>query len=474
MSGYHSTRFRWIPKDLSVSKKECTIELLNMSHSFVRNTALTLMTRVGNILFGLVISILLARELGPNDRGIYALATLVPSLAILFVGAGLSSATVYLLGKKKYAPGLIAGNNIMLNLGLGAIGIIMTMLMFLAFRQRFFLDVPIYSFVAVVAALPFMLYNSNEVAIAQGLQRFSLYNGLTSVQVFVQFTILGGLFLTRSLTLPAAMVSFFGSTFINSVILSVATKKIVGQYSFLLDRGYVKESLSFGVRAQLSNVVAFLHLRIDQLILAVMTNPATVGFYAVATGLTERLWLLSESVSVIHYSRMSAEVDEAQRRRLTPVLTRNIMWLTIVGAGILALLSKWFITWFYSSRFLPVLLPFNILLLGTIFVSGARILANDITARGLPMVNTRVNSISVVMNIVLNLIFIPFYGMAGAAAASTISYSLLFLFRARAYARLSGNRLRDLLVIRSSDFHLYRQLFRQMKNRLLPVQSMPE
>jgi len=93
----------------------------------------------------------------------------------------------------------------------------------------------------------------------------------------------------------------------------------------------------------------------------------------------------------------------------------------------------------YSSAFLPAVRPLQILLPGIVALSVGRVLANDVAGRGRVMLNNYAGLVTVATNVILNILWIPKYGIAGAALASTGSYTLAFFTQLFLYARLSGN-----------------------------------
>jgi len=97
----------------------------------------------------------------------------------------------------------------------------------------------------------------------------------------------------------------------------------------------------------------------------------------------------------------------------------------------------------------------HILLIGTLAVSGSRILANDLAGRGRPVINTYIAIVSATLNIILNAIFIPRNGISGAALASAISYFFMFFLKAIIYGIISGNKIKDIILIKKSDFKFY-------------------
>ncbi|HEY1421382.1 MAG TPA: oligosaccharide flippase family protein, partial [Candidatus Dormibacteraeota bacterium] len=62
-----------------------------------------MITRIAAFGFSLVTNIILARALGPEGRGVYAVAVLIPAILSLLIQLGIGPANVYY-----YSKGLIA------------------------------------------------------------------------------------------------------------------------------------------------------------------------------------------------------------------------------------------------------------------------------------------------------------------------------------------------------------------------------
>jgi len=89
-------------------------------------------------------------------------------------------------------------------------------------------------------------------------------------------------------------------------------------------------------------------------------------------------------------------------------------------------------------------------------MSGLRVLGTDLAGRGKPMLNTYITGFSVVLNIILNILMIPRFGILGAALATAISYSTAFIIMVFVYNKVSGNKLKDLFFFKKSDIGFYR------------------
>ena len=190
-------------------------------------------------------------------------------------------------------------------------------------------------------------------------------------------------------------------------------------------------------------------------------GPSAVGLYAVGVGLVEKLWMVSYAASTVLFPRVAAETEEDRRKEFTPLVARTVLWITALAALVLVLLSHWIVLVLYSETFLPAVGALQALLIGIVALSAGRVLANDIAGRGFPGLNIYTGLAAVATNIALNLLWIPRYGIVGAAWASTASYTVSFLMALYFYCRLSGNHWTKVVFPQRGDWALY---FRVGKN----------
>ena len=216
--------------------------------------------------------------------------------------------------------------------------------------------------------------------------------------------------------------------------------------------------MTYGVQAHLGNILGYLNYRLDIFLVNLFLNPLSVGLYSIAVGIAEQLWLASKATSEVLLPKLAAEKDEQKRKEFTPIVSRNIFWLTAAGAFVLFFVIKNIIVFLYSEDFLPAVRSLQILLPGIVAVSASRVLANDIAARGKPIINSYLSFIALIVNVVLNVLWIPKLGIEGAAWATTVSYSLTLVGRIFIYSNISGNSIKKILIPQSSDFSLYKNL----------------
>jgi O-antigen/teichoic acid export membrane protein len=424
---------------------------------FTKDTSLTLVSRVFCVFTGLATSIIIARILGPEGKGVYSLSILLPLLLINFLNLGIGSATVYYTGKREYALKKILGNNLIIGTIISGIAILAGIIIIIFFRELFLEGVPsLYLFISL-GLIPMSLMYIYLINILLGIQKIAKYNLVAIsrelfslilvVIMLVGFKtgVIGGLSARIIATLLAVIIAFWW-------IL-----KFSGGIVCRLDKDYIKDTTLYGIKAHTGNMLAFLNYRLDMFLVNFFINPLAVGYYSISVGIAERLWLVSRSASTVLFPRISSEKDEKQKKEFTPIVSRNVLFITFVGAIFIYFLSRWAILLLYSEAYLASVRPLQLLLPGIVALSSSRVLANDIAGRGKPILNTYMSVVTVSINIGLNILWIPTFGIEGAALASTVSYIVQTIGRLLIYRKISGNSIIKTVFVQRSDLKLYKR-----------------
>ncbi|MDV7402455.1 polysaccharide biosynthesis C-terminal domain-containing protein, partial [Arthrospira platensis SPKY1] len=98
--------------------------------------------------------------------------------------------------------------------------------------------------------------------------------------------------------------------------------------------------------------------------------------------------------------------------------------MTAAAAVPLALLAMPLLGLLRDGAYLPAVPALWVLLPGVVAFTPGVILAGDFIGRGVPHWNTQASAITVTVNVVLCLWWIPRFGILGAAWASTVAYTL--------------------------------------------------
>lgn len=170
-------------------------------------------------------------------------------------------------------------------------------------------------------------------------------------------------------------------------------------------------------------------MKIDQLMLQAMRGPAEVATMAVSSRITEAWYFLPAALVSSSYPVLVGllAVDPQAAAKRLQTLLRHLLWLSVVVAVTISLVSHSLIDALYGAAYLgaaPVLAIQSwcgvFMCLG--IASGAWLMANK-----LGHLNLRRNLFGAAVNVTLNLVLIPRYGALGAAWATLAAFACAYL-----------------------------------------------
>ncbi|MDA9898145.1 flippase [Flavobacteriales bacterium] len=431
-----------------------------MKRSVFHNSVLTITRQVLSIGFGILATMIIARTLGIEGQGQYTLAILLPTLLYTFFNAGLSTSTVFFVGKKKYSDEEIYSTNILTSIILSVCSIAIGLVIVYFYKDYFFENISVHLLLYTLMILPLLFIQKNLPTIFQGKEEFKKYNiiivlnqiGLLVFSLlyvwFLEWGVLGAIFSFASAQLLMLGVTFY---FLKQSYDLFWPKK----YSF----NYLKDSFYFGMKGHFSNVLTFLNYRLDMFLIAYFLDDASVGLYSIAVLLSERIWMVSQSVSTVLFARVANLTDDSSKNKFTSMASRNTLFISVIGGLILAALSHWIILLLFGQEYSQSVMPFLCLIPGVVIFSMGRVLANDFIGRGFPEINTYIAIVVALCNVLLNLWLIPIYGVIGAAIATSTAYILDVVIKSFVFSLKNKVPFSDFIFLQISDIDLYKNKF---------------
>jgi len=425
------------------------------------NILTTLAARVVLLGLALASSVLLARVLGPEGRGLFALALLLPewskNLGLLgfeqanAVYAGLEPdrrrALVWQSGVVAAVIGGLFVGGAVAFLALGAPG------------MPGFGRGPVWLFLLPLAAVPVGLVVEYWYAILRGMNRILLLNAVevgtkvASVALIVLFLV--GFDLGVAGAVWADVLACLGTAALVGLLLHRVG--VWGPPSF--DRALWTRTAGFALPAYGGTAAAYVNYRAGEFIIAALLSPSELGFYVIAVSLAERLWVLTGAVG----NALLPHLTNSPRRDplLPAVIARHVMLWT--GAACLAMfvLSEVIIGVLFGPAFAAVAAPLRWLLPGILTLSVGKVLVAELLAREKPSYASWATAIAMVVNIAGNLALVPRLGIEGAAIASSVSYTILSAMVTWCYLRETGAPWTRLVPGRG-DLTAYTALWRRL------------
>lgn len=440
---------------------------MSATNSFIRNSLLNFNRNILTMVLGFASTIIIARVLGPEKQGIYTLVVLLPNMLVTFLNVGIGPASVYYVGKQKYSIETIVSTNIFLALIISAISIVIGILSIVLFRDTFFKGVPIIYLFIILSVLPLLFANSFLQAVFQGLQDFKVFNLVAIFGSIMNLVFLIIVVLLLRLNVIGAIISFFASVIAPTLILIIYLKKrnIIVRFKYI-SKEFIKDSLIYGYKAHLSNILAFVNYRADILMISYFLSPAAVGIYNVAVSIAEKLWFISQPVSTVLFPRISSMKSDDERNKLTAVVARNVLFISLIVAVILYFIIDILIVFIFGEQYKLASKVIKILLVGITLFSAERILSNDLAGRGKPEINLYTSLFTVATNVALNIVLIPISGILGAALATSITYSLAFILKIVIFCKITKVGFLSIILINKNDIKLYKNMYANIKRRI--------
>lgn len=430
--------------------------------NFIKNTLMTLSSQITVTLLSVVGSIVIARVLGPEGKGAYSLILLVPTLLFSLGNLGIQSANTYYGGSGRYKTADLASNSLILGLGLGVIVAAGFLTYFHLYHPSFLEDINPRLILIVTGALPFSFLHIYFIYLLLGEQKITQYNFVVVFQQVLLVVLLLILLLGLGMELQAAVIAWATATVVTGVLPILLVRRLVS-IKWSLNSPVFKASVTYGVKSHLAGMIIMLNSRLDMLLVAFFMNVTFVGYYSVSVALAEALWHLPAAVGVVLFAR-TPRLSTEEANSSTPRIVRNTLFVTVLAATILLPLAKYLITIFFGPAFLPALQPFYILLPGIVALSITRTTGSELAGRGRPIFGLIAGTTSLAVNIPLNLLLIPLWGISGAAFASTVSYSITAIVGLFFFLRISQNTLTDTLILKREDLKTYARMVTMIRD----------
>jgi len=418
--------------------------------SFVKKASTVFLTRFLMFTVAMVNSVIVARTLGPEGKGLLSLSILAATVLCYSTNMGIGTGSGFFLGRKRVPLSVLAGNWLSLSLLIGLSVTGAAVLIGGWIFPKALPSVPVAYVTIAVCSVPFMITRNNLQSLFKAGDDFKSFNLTDIVQPVVFLAAFLSLFyLLRDRGVLAAVIAIPVSHGISSLTAAFLLGRKI-RLRFQWSGPVVKDAFSFGVRGYLAGLVEFLNLRLDMLLVNLIMAPQFVGFYSIAVALAEKIWYVPTVLSIVLYPRVAhGEEDKASLE--TSKVCRQTILIIIICCALVLLAGRFLIELLYSEAFSPAIIPLFILLPGILTAGISRIITSDLMARGHPGVILWSGLSALVANIILNLVFIPNMGVEGAALATVISYTLNTLILVMVFIRISGLSAREVLVPGKED-----------------------
>lgn len=346
----------------------------------LKSSSSTLVTTVVITAIGFITSVITARVLGPEGRGLLSAALMIATLGGNIALLGLANSFIYYKGTGR------------------------------PFNYQLFMVASLL-FVATFSVVMsyFGLQLSSEVQLHEQLLLILVLTSITAIQGYFYalsqlhnklrfFNLMRFLLVVGNLSLLLLLLVLYEDVDFKKILI---TQTIVS--GLLVIAGVIwarkhrvwegadsskapvswKNMLAYGATHHGTVVLGLLLVNFDKIALLNIGTIIEYGFYALAFTTSRLIGALQEAVSTALYSRFAGkDVDELSYHVRVAFRLTFIPMLSLAALG--ALLSPWLIVWVYGESFAPTVIPFAVLLFECVIAGASWTLAQRFNAGGRP------------------------------------------------------------------------------------------
>ena len=366
------------------------------------------------------------RYLGPDEFGLYSYAISFYGLFVAFISLGLESISIRELVKYPNKKDEILGSVFYTQLVGAVIAILFISLALLITSEELFTSILI---LIISASSFFQTFNVIDYYFRSTVKaKYSVYVLFSSVLIIsaIKFTlIIIKAPLIYFVTLLMHLEFVFNS--IGYFIVYHLQKHKISKWKF--DKKLALSLLKDSWPLILSGVVVSIYMKVDQVIIKKMLDAKEVGYYAAAVRLSESWYFIPVAISnaifpaIVNAKNISLELYKSRLQKLYDILA----WMAIGISIPISFFATDIIILLYGKDYLPsaTILTIYIWAGAAVFLGVAS--SQYLVTENLTKISLFRTSLGMIVNVVLNIILIPKYGIVGSAVATLISYSLATL-----------------------------------------------
>ena len=407
---------------------------MSVSGRIAKNTFFHFIATASDYVINLAVGIVLARSLGTEQYGVYALLIWFLTLALMIVNLGLGQMVIRFVAEalgrqnRDAVKGLVR-LTLLLRV-LAALLVSLVILLFSGYWAGVFEDVgnQTYFLLVAIALLPQAL-NFAFMSIFAGFQKYDYgaylilgTNPLRAVAV-ISLAVLG--FGIGSL-LAASIVAWVIGMFIGLFLLRRLVPLRALVFSLPLESGIRRSAVKYGLA--MTGVLGIQYFRAQGTVLFLgLYRPAEdVGFFTLAMRMPAVAMTLAPAVlGAVLFPAITEQFGRGDMDKLRAIYLTSARYVMILalplGAAGIALANP-IVKLLYGADYEPVVAIMQVLFFSIAFASVASPATNVILGMNQPGYILKVGVLLVLLLIGLNLWLIPSYGLMGAAIAASVPH----------------------------------------------------
>lgn len=395
------------------------------------------------LIFGVAVSILLPRVLGPEARGEYQLAVKVAGLVLAVAQWGIPEVLLQALADRRVGQGTLIGTSLVL----GIVGAILTAIVLGAayplVQDNLLKGVEPFLLVLTLGGSAASLIGLLSRRFIQLGGRIHVYNGLDVGRTILFLTLIaiGGVVLPHQ-ALGPTIAWLVGEVALAAVATTFLWRRTAPTSSWSVQPPLARELVTAGAPIQFGLLGMFIGSEGGAFVLNASLDVAAVGIYSVALSVSRLVLQISVALRTALQPRLLA--NERDSAAMTARVTRHgLLWMFLIACGLAA--GSPLATFIFGRDFSAVGPILVLLLPGMVAYGVWQLLASHLLRIGRRGFLGWVAWLFGVTSIVLQALGAHAFGLPGAALGLSVAYVLATLVVLVAFVQVSGRPFRELV-----------------------------
>lgn len=428
-----------------ISNKIVSAKLFLTSKSF-KSILWLFLEKVVRLGFGFVVGIWLAKYLGPTQFGKWSYAVTIIALFQIFPHWGLSTILIKdLVSATSQLHNRLMGSAFLFKLVIGLIiigGIIASGIFNLLDGQMMKLLI-IMSIVYVFQSLDVIDYYFQSKVLSK-------YLSIVKFSGFIFSSLLKILFIVKEMSLLWFSLSFVSEYLIISYGLFLLYKRTnQNVFNWRIKKSHIKMMIISGIPLLFSGIANWIYIRIDQILIKEMLDYEQLGIYSLSLKIVEGFYFLPVIIVSTFYPYLvrARKDSESALNDWFLVLTGVLVFTSIIISLGLTFFSENIILLAFEKDYLETIEILKIHSWSLVLISLGLVSLRWLIIQNKKRYVLLSTVLGALLNVVLNILLIPRYGLQGAAISTVISQSISVLF-----VNIIFSATRELFILQIKSF----------------------
>lgn len=390
---------------------------------FVSDVGVTFVASAVAMLLGFPITVLLGRYLGADDLGLYRMVNTIFGTIMLFATIGIPAAITKYVAEFRDNDeklGQIVSAGLITSILLGLLSFISIYVSAGLFAAVFHMP-ELSGLLKILAfAFPFSIVTSILLGLLNGLREMTKNAWISIIQSVSMLALT--FLLVFNYGVNGAVVGIVFSSVLTTLILIFVQKISNLSFANFFDNSI--QLINFGSKTVFSNAINLINYQADILMIGYFMTKTDVGVYSVAVMFAKLIWILPDSIQRITFPLISEYHAKKMNESIDTLVDKCMKYsclFLVFCTTFFVFFGKELVTVTLGTEFAHSYSPLIVLLIGTLFFGITKSVGSIFASVGKVSLVYKIPLVSAILNIILNIVLIPIYGMNGAAIATTVS-----------------------------------------------------